>query len=134
MSGYTDVDRPPRVRVECDPKEKKTRQSEAKGCDVNEIMARYEKTGVLPVVSREPFYADVSTLGDYRSVVENVRQAEDYFARLPASVRSRFDNDAAAFLDFVSAGNREELEELGLLEKAPPVKAAEGTVEPPEGA
>jgi len=45
-----------------------------------------------------------------------VRDAEDLFMRLPAKVRSRFDNDAGSFVEFCEdRKNRLELAELGLL-------------------
>lgn len=138
VKHYTAVDRPPRTPLDGFDKSR-TRQSEAKACDVNVIMARFEKTGVLPVVNRQAFFADVSELGDYRSVVHNIRAAEDYFMSLPASVRARVDNDPAQFLDWVSnPDSRDELIQLGLLEadadpvtNEPPTAAAAAEPPPP---
>lgn len=108
---------PPGVQVRCQDKSL-ARQSEAEGCDINVIMKRYEKTGLLPqVVGGAAFFADVSELGDYRTVVENIRLAEAAFGQLPADLRSRFRNDVAEFLDFVSdPANAGELVKLGLVE------------------
>lgn len=127
---YTAYNPPPSVPYVCTGKSL-TRQSEAKDCDVNVIMARYEKTGVIPVQSREAFYADVSEMGDYRTAVHQVKMAEEYFGSLPARVRSEFDNDPAAFLDFVSdPENRGKMVELGLL---PPETAEEVGPDPGRG-
>lgn len=106
-----------------------TRQSEVAAADVNEIMKRYEKTGVFPVDGREAAFTDVSTVGSYRDALEVVQRATEGFMALPAAVRERFGNDAVTFVDMVSGGvlAPEELLELGLVEKAaePPVVAPE---------
>lgn len=39
-----------------------THQSHAESCDVNNIISRYDRTGVLPLPSREPQYGDVTGL------------------------------------------------------------------------
>ncbi len=109
-------DPPPKVRISKWGKSR-TRQSEAAALDINNIMRKYEKTGILPVEGREAFYADVSTMPDYRSALAAVESADDAFMALPAAVRSRFDNEAALFLDFCSdPDNRDEMVTMGLLE------------------
>lgn len=96
-----------------------TVQSEKDSCDINVIMRRVVKTGVIPVNKREAFYADVTSMGEYRDVIEQMRMAEEYFMTLPARVRERFSNDPVELLDFISdANNREEAIEIGLLPKA----------------
>lgn len=134
MEVYSQVNRPPKVVLRCE-EPSRTRQSERDKCDVNKIMARYEKTGMIPVDQRQAFFADVSTMGDYRTALDNVRRANEFFMSLPAKVRSRFENDAAAFLDFVSdPGNRGELVELGLVEPVEAPEAPAAPVEPEPGA
>lgn len=104
-----------------------TRQSELKYADINLIMRKYEKTGVLPPATRQGFFADVSGVGDYREAVERVDQMAEYFAHVPADIKKRFDNDPAEFLDFVTnPANMAEIEAMGLIAKSedevPPVK------------
>lgn len=134
MRHYNAVERPPKVRLEGFEKTR-TKQSEAAACDINTIMARYEKTGILPQVNAQPFYADVSELVDYRQVVEDVRRAEEYFMQLPADLRGEFGNDPAAFLEFVAdPANVPQLEEMGLLEsdkKGSPEPVPVTPAEPP---
>ena len=139
---YTAFDKPPSVPMEGLKWDKSlTKQSEAKATDINVIMARYEKTGVIPVSKRQAFFADVSTVADYRSVIERVRAVSEYFMEQPAELRAEFENDPAVFLDFISdPQNVGELRELGLLEEegeAPPVEEvapapAEGVEIPPQ--
>lgn len=96
-----------------------TRQSEMRNADINLIMAKYEKTGVLPPATREGFFADVSQVGDYRDALNRVERADKYFLHLPAAIRKKFDNDPAAFLDYVSdKDNLAEIEEMGLIAKS----------------
>ncbi len=133
---YTAADRPPKV-VLTDFDVSKTRQSEAAATNINTIMARYDKTGVLPVDSRQAFYADVSQMGDYRTALEQVRVADDAFMALPANVRAQFENDPALFLDFTSdPANRDQMREMGLIEKKPedePVVVEGGDGDPEPG-
>lgn len=132
---YTAYNPPPAVRMS-NWGASRTRQSEAEACDINAIMRRYEKTGVLPVEGREAFFADVSNMPDYRTALDHVHEARRYFMTLPADVREKFGNDPAGFLDFVAdPDNRDEMVELGLLEEdatvVPPV-VEEPPVEDPK--
>ena len=113
-----------------------TRQSEAAYADINKIMAKYRKTGVLPPQTREGFYADISEVGDYREALARVEQMDEQFSSLPADLRIKFNNDPAEFLDFVSnEENMDKIEEMGLISPdipAPePVKKSE-PIEAPE--
>lgn len=128
---YSYYNRPPKVKLVC-PEETRTRQSERDACDVNKIMARFEKTGLLPVDGRDAYFANVSQMGDFREAMEHVRLGERFFSQMPAAVRSRFDNDPAAFLDFVAdPENEAELRSMGLLERRVPEKASEEPEIPP---
>lgn len=109
----------------------RTKQSMKDECDINNIVARYKKTGMLSHVAKhEGRYADVSEITDFRDAIDRVRSASEFFMGLPAKVRSHFDNDPAAFLDAVQDPSRRgELEELGLVKVVE--KPAEPAVEPP---
>lgn len=94
-----------------------TKQSEAASCDINKIMAKYERSGILQHVNaNEAFYADVSNVPDYQAALEVVRKADDLFMSLPADIRARFDNDPAEYLKFVGdPANKELMGKLGML-------------------
>lgn len=104
-----------------------TKQSFRDECDINSIMARYEKDGVVDHLARVPAqWGDFTDALDYHSAMSIVVQAEERFAALPASVRKRFGNDPAQMLEFLEdPDNRLEAIELGLVD--PPPKAAEPT-------
>ncbi len=91
------------------------KQSMKKECDVNRIVARYVETGMLEhLATGIPAYVDVSELGDYRSIIEQVRSVESYFAKLPAAVRGAFEHDPAVFMDYLETASAEDLEKFGL--------------------
>lgn len=95
----------------------RTRQSDLQMSDINTIMAKYQKTGELPTKGREAFFANVSEMPDFRTALDMVHAAEDAFMSLPASMRARFENDPAKFLDFTTnPANRDELVSMGLLD------------------
>jgi len=94
-----------------------THQASKAECDVNTIMAKYQKTGVLEHRnSFEGQYADFTdTPADYQESLNAVLLADEMFASLPSTMRRRFHNDAAAFIEFVgNPDNAETLVELGL--------------------
>lgn len=108
-----------RVTFTCDPKSL-THQSMAPECDINKIMLKWQKTGVVEHVTEfGGQYGDFTNLPqDYQASMNAVIAAETMFQTLPSSLRKRFDNNPGAFLDFVSdKKNKEELEKLGLAKK-----------------
>lgn len=97
-----------------------TRQDMAEECDINNIMSKYEATGILPSVDgRTPYYADFTSMPtDLRGAMELMKDAEDAFMTLPAKVRKEFDNDPALFADFAAdPEHREFLVQHGLAER-----------------
>lgn len=107
----------------------RTRQEDARAADINNIMAKYVKTRVLPLTNRSAFFADVAQIGDFSDVVDRVHMAEEAFLRIDPKIRARFDNDPAEFLDFTTdPKNRAELVQMGLIEH---VDAVEDVVPTP---
>lgn len=108
------------------PQPGRTKQSFKEECDVNLIVAKAQKTGVLPMKGN-PLYGDFSEVPEYQEALETVRVAGDQFRGLPAHMRERFENDPAQFLRFVSdPSNAGEMAKLGLMkpEAVERVKAA----------
>lgn len=96
-----------------------THQSMKDECDINLIMARYQSTGLIEHVNQfEGNYGDFMDATDYHSAMNEVLAANDAFASLPSSIRERFSNDPAQFLDFVHDDkNRDEMIKMGLIEE-----------------
>lgn len=131
-----------RVQVAMDG-ESLTKQSFKDDCDINKIVKRYQKTGVIEHVSRKrPRFGDAPAAGeDLLSAYLLVEEAEAMFSALPADIRRRFENDPAALLKFMDdPNNQAEAEELGLVagpekrrtEKPQEERSAEADREPPD--
>lgn len=124
-----------RSRLECkDPT--RTKQQFAAESNINNIMAKYQKTGLIDHVSRYgPTYGFAEPV-DFQEALNTVRTAQDMFNALPSSWRARFENDPAKFLDFVQdPENEEEMRHIGILPKAEPKnppKPEEDTPKPEE--
>lgn len=95
-----------------------TDQSMSEECDVNRILERYQRTGVLEHLNRhEGSYGDfLDVPANYQDAINQVMAADDAFATLPATVRRRFGNSVSDFLLFCSdPDNLGEMQSLGLL-------------------
>lgn len=118
------------VKLIC-PEPTKADQSQLAETDINNIMKKYGKTGVITHITEAmPMFGDVSQIGDYRESLDRILYAQDLFEALPATVRERFENDPAEFLEFMDNDkNYEEAVKLGLAipkpeaqQKTPPQK------------
>jgi len=114
---YSPIDRPTLTFL----KPTKTDTSQKAACDINNIMKKYAKTGVIThVTSAVPQFGDISHLGDYQASLNQIRHAEDLFEQLPSRVRERFKNNPADFMTFMSnSKNYEEAVTLGLAIRKP---------------
>lgn len=93
-----------------------TKQSFAEEADINVIVRRFGLTGELPSDVKVPMNGDFTNVVDFRGAMDLLIQAREAFMTMPADVRSRFGNDPAAFVDFVSdEKNRDEAKKMGLL-------------------
>lgn len=120
------------VGLDCSKDEKITKDSFKDECDINVIMARYARTGVLPENYRQPVYADVSEVPSYMEALDVVRQAEDAFYALPAQARLECGNDPAVFVDRLRS-DAEWAKKHGLLAESE-AKAAPLASPAPQGA
>lgn len=94
-----------------------TDPSFADECDINILMAQYRSSELIPHVTRyQGQYGDFADAPDYLTAQIIILEANEAFMSLPAHIRTKFDNDPAAFLDFVhNPDNKEEMRNLGLL-------------------
>lgn len=102
-----------------------TKQAEKDSADVNKLVDRWRKTGVLPHASnRQPHYGDFTGRDDFHGMMTRVREAERQFFDLPSRIRDYCGNDAAEYLDLcLNPERREECEKLGIKEAQLPDKA-----------
>lgn len=117
-----------------------TKQSHIKECDINEIMKRFERTGLVEHANtHQGDYGDFTFVPEnYQEALQLVQNAQQMFLTVPAKVRQAFDNDPGRFLAFVQdPTNEDKMREMGLLppveppKTEPPAPAPEEPEQPP---
>lgn len=113
------------------------KQSMRDECDINNILRRFGKTGTIThlakVAGRYGDFEDIS----FHEAMNVVRRGEEAFAALPFTLREKFHNDPAEYLEFVQdPKNIDEFRRLGLAKEAPkePPKPPEAAGEGGPGA
>lgn len=117
-----------------------TKQAFKDECDINQIMARYQKTGAMDhFATHQATYGDIPAV-DFQEAMNLVTSTNQMFNELPSSIRSAVNNDPAQFLAFVQdPENAETLREWGLHERGAHERAersgrGDGRGQPPEHA
>lgn len=111
----------------------RTKQSFAEETDINYILARYIKTGVIDHVKDHSGYADFPAPMEYQEAMQLTIDAQLAFDELPAATRREFDNDPFKFLAFVEdPENVERMAELGLITPLEDEPASGATAEAAE--
>lgn len=117
----------PQVRVHPDPGETSmTKQSFKESCDINNILARYQKTGVVDHVAKHGANYGFISGATFTENMMQITNAQNMFNDLPAAAREYFNHDPAKFLEAVEnlddSSDLTKLVELGLVNKPiPPV-------------
>lgn len=99
-----------------------TQENLSEETNINTIMSRYKKTGVLPEKNgMEPRYGDFTGYQDYHQSMNAILKAQDSFMTIPAEIRARFGNDPGKFLEFCqNPDNQDEMIDMGLAERVEP--------------
>lgn len=102
------------------PEQGRTKQAFREECDINIIMARYIKTGVLDHTrAAVAQYLDVTGF-EFEAAHQLVAGAKSMFFQLPSAIRTQFDNDPGKFLEFMeNPANAAKATEMGLLKAEP---------------
>jgi len=95
------------VRIE-DFGESLTKQSFEPEQNINNIMARFAKTGVLPEGRQDPKYIDCTKLVDFTMLHEATARAKLFFEDLPEEIKNKFAN-AENFITAASTLSDDEL-------------------------
>ena len=83
--------------------------------DISNILEKYGRTGMLPIVANPGMYDDFSDIPDYQTAQNQIIKADEAFNALPSKLRTRFENNPAEMLKFLSnPDNTEEAIKLGL--------------------
>lgn len=98
-----------------------TQQSFADEVDINKIVAKLDKTGMIAHLNAaQPFYGDVSGLISFQDAQNIVARGEELFMSLTADIRERFLNDPARLIAFLNdEANRDEAVKLGIVTPKP---------------
>jgi len=94
----------------------RTEQGHKAECDVNNIVRKFDKTGLLTHVSKfEADYGDLRGI-DFKNAMDLVLQSKKSFDGLPAAIKKRFRNSPEDLLRFMEdPSNRDEAIKLGLI-------------------
>jgi phage internal scaffolding protein len=104
--------------------ESMAKQSFKNECDMNRIIAKFRKTGMIDHIRESGGrFIDVPENLDFQTAQNVMAKATSMFEELPSDLRKKFDNDVQTFMDYVNNPENEDgMRELGLLKpKAPQV-------------
>lgn len=109
----------------------KTQQSFKESCDVNNILARYQKTGIIDHVRKNQEEYGIATGQSFSEAMQLIASATNLFNELPSAARKHFNHDPAAFFDYMNDQDTPPdvalLHELGLTGKPMPMPGVEET-------
>jgi len=110
-----------------------TEQNHKDETDINQIVRKYNKTGLIDHLNQfEKQYGDMTGY-DYQDAMNTVAAANTMFEGLPSAIRNKFDNDPAKFINFVDdEANADKLVEMGLAKPKVSTPVDEGSKEPVE--
>ncbi len=94
----------------------RTKQSFKEECNINNIMSKYMKDGLLEHVNtHQGRYEDLPSNTDYHDGLNTLLRANEAFNTLTSAIRKQFNNDPAEFLEFITdPENQDEINALGL--------------------
>lgn len=108
-----------------------TKQSFKDECDINQIMAKYQKTGLITHIKKfEGEYGEYDPI-DFTTAMQTIAEGQSMFEELPSQARKYFDNDPSKFMEFVqNPDNVEKMKELGLGYEMPKTKEPKAELSP----
>lgn len=107
----------PRVAVTLDFGDEKslTKQSQKNETDINRIMAKYRKTGVIThLAANPPVYRGDEQPVDFQDALNKAAEIKSEFEALPALLRNEFENDPFRYIRW-QAENAAEIAQDGLV-------------------
>ena len=97
----------------------RTEQHHADSCNIENILAEYDRTGVVSNINKAVAqYGDFSEVNEFQESQNMVIQYSNAFMELPSEIREQFNNDAGSFFEFASnPANKEQMQSMGLIEQ-----------------
>lgn len=98
----------------------RTKQAHQKETDINNIMAKYVKSGIIEHSNKHSAEYGFATSADLHEALNTIQKAQTMFDDLPSKARIKFENEPGQFLDFVQdPENEDQLFDLGLSDIPP---------------
>lgn len=99
----------------------RTQQHFKKDTNINSIMKKYKKSGLLVDPSIKPTampqFGDFTKVEDFHSLQNRLCEIQSYFNSLPVEIRTKFKNDPHQLMAFMNdEANHEEALRLGLID------------------
>jgi phage internal scaffolding protein len=93
-----------------------TEQCHKDECDINYILRKYDKTGLITHVNNAVAeYGDYTEINEYQESLNMVIKAQNAFDELPSNIRKKFGNDPGAFFEYATnPDNKDGMIEMGL--------------------
>lgn len=100
--------------------------------DINNILAKFQKTGLIDHVKKNSSYINLPNALEYHDAMNLTIEAQASFDGLPSSIRKEFQNDPQIFLAFVAdPKNVDRMRTLGILNPLPDAKKSDAEPELP---
>lgn len=98
----------------------KMQQHMVRDVDINTILSKYRKTGVITHIARaKAIYGNFTELKDVADAMNVTAKASQVFDSLPAEIRNEFKNSIPGFFEYIQdPKNRARCEELGIYNKS----------------
>lgn len=106
--------------VDCSKDPEITQQHQAADCDINNIVRKFNKTGLITHVNnKKPMYGNFSNVQEFKEMQNRIVEVNEQFMQLPAELRAKFGNDPEQLVEFVSNPENTKIAvELGILDKS----------------
>ena len=113
------------------PEQGMTEQHHKQDCDINYILKKYDRTGLITHVNTATAqYGDYTEVNEYQESLNMVIAAQASFMELPSEIRKRFGNDPGSFFEF--ATNPENADEMVKMGLANPIPQSAEEAKPPK--
>jgi len=108
----------------------KTIQEQKDSTDINNILERYQRTGLIDHVQKhEPQYGEFAAY-DFQANQNMIARINQTFEELPSSTRKEFDNNVENFMEFIATQeNIDDMKDGVIGNETPVEKPAETTAE-----
>lgn len=114
-------------------KPRAAKQSMARECDVNHIVAQSIRLGAIPQArTTPPQFIDLAGIPDFHDAINRVTRAKQSFDLLPSKIRAACGHDLRGYVSLMTdKTRREEAIQLGLVKPSTPQKTGDKKAEEP---